>query len=73
MWIYGENTVKDLGIHTEKSLTRKRQVNHAAAKLNQLNTILSKSTSILDKKLSGQSTMQFESHLCYTSYFDIKY
>ena len=53
MWIYGENTVKDLGIHTEKSLTRKRQINHVAAKLNQLNTILSKSTSILDKKLSG--------------------
>ena len=48
--LYETDSVKDLGIQTEKSLIRKQQINHVATKLNQVKTILSKLTYLLDKK-----------------------
>ena len=48
--LYKANSVKYLGIQTDKRLTWKQQINHVALKLNESNFMLSKLRHVLDIK-----------------------
>ena len=66
--LYETDSVKYLGIQSDKRLTWKQHINHVALKLNKANSMLSKLRHVLDIKTLGSVYYAiFESHLCYAS------
>ena len=66
--LYETDSVKYLGIHIDKRLTWKQQINHVALKVNKANAMFSKLRHVLDiKTLRSVYYAIFESHLCYAS------